>query len=150
MTDNKDTLNIDIATKMVRSVTTTAETLRHECNVLLNSIGLSDSQFRILRLLADTPDGLSQIRLSEILSVHRSHITGMIERMERAGWIARASRSDDRRVKTVTLTPAGRKLAHQGEEIYRVYMQRIADAFSPKDQAALNELLTRLCNHLHI
>jgi DNA-binding MarR family transcriptional regulator len=39
-----------------------------------------------------------------------SNVTGVVDRLERAGLVARGTAANDRRVKTLALTPAGREM----------------------------------------
>lgn len=71
---------------------------------------LSPSQFNILNLLTDQPAGLTQTELSRALIMHRSNVTGLVDRLERRGLLARHATAGDRRAWRVRLTPAGRRV----------------------------------------
>jgi DNA-binding MarR family transcriptional regulator len=70
---------------------------------------LSPSQFNILNVLRDHPDGWSQIDLSRQLIMHRSNVTGLIDRLEVRGLVQRQETPQDRRAYRVVLTAAGIK-----------------------------------------
>ena len=74
---------------------------------------LSPSQFNVLNLLHDQPDGCSQIELSRQLIMHRSNVTGLIDRLESRGLVKRRDNPTDRRVFNVLLTAEGRKLIRE-------------------------------------
>ena len=46
--------------------------------------------------------------IAEALACDASNVTGIVDRLESRGLIARATGADDRRVKTITLTAHGR------------------------------------------
>ncbi|MCX7019480.1 MAG: MarR family transcriptional regulator [Candidatus Sumerlaeota bacterium] len=46
-----------------------------------------------------------------------SNVTGLIDRMEKAGWVERAADTADRRVKRLRLTADGRRLIQRAEEV---------------------------------
>ncbi len=71
---------------------------------------LGPSQFNVLNLLADRPAGLTQAELGRALIMHRSNVTGLVDRLERRGLLARHARAGDRRAWRVQLTPAGQRL----------------------------------------
>ncbi len=71
---------------------------------------LSPSQFNVLNLLADQPAGLTQTELSRALIMHRSNVTGLVDRLEGRGLLARHDTAGDRRAWRVQLTPAGQRL----------------------------------------
>jgi DNA-binding MarR family transcriptional regulator len=71
---------------------------------------LSPSQFNVLNLLRLNPAGLSQTDLSRQLIMHRSNVTGLLDRLERRGLVTRRDVAADRRAYNVVLTPAGVRL----------------------------------------
>jgi len=82
---------------------------------------LGPSQFNVLNLLSDQADGLSQIELARLLITHRSNVTGLVDRLESRGLVARRDSVTDRRAYRVVLTDAGQKLLKQIlPEYYRV------------------------------
>src|SRR5688572_8662415 len=74
---------------------------------------LSPSQFNILNLLSENRAGHTQIELSRRLIMHRSNITGLVDRLESRGLVQRRAVAGDRRAYRVVLSPAGRKLLRQ-------------------------------------
>src|SRR5437879_5260892 len=88
----------------------TAENLWNASRVFFASWDLSPSQFNILNLLHDQPQGCTQIELSRQLIMHRSNVTGLIDRLESRGLVRRAENARDRRAFNVVLTSAGSKL----------------------------------------
>lgn len=88
----------------------TAEMLWNSSRVFFDQWNLSPSQFNILNLLHLNPNGCTQIELSRLLIMHRSNITGLVDRLEKRGLLQRKDSSTDRRAYKVVLTSAGRKL----------------------------------------
>ena len=88
----------------------TAETLWNSSRAFFAHWELSPSQFNILNLLDEAPEGFSQITLSRRLIMHRSNITGLVDRLEARGLVRRVENPTDRRAFNVVLTPAGRDL----------------------------------------
>jgi DNA-binding MarR family transcriptional regulator len=52
---------------------------------LLGQWGLSPSQFNLLNLVYDLPEGMTQTGLSRELMMHRSNVTGLVGRLEARG-----------------------------------------------------------------
>jgi DNA-binding MarR family transcriptional regulator len=71
---------------------------------------LSPSQFSVLNLLRGVSDGFSQTELSRALVMHRSNVTGLVDRLEQRRLVARRENAADRRAWRVVLTPAGTAL----------------------------------------
>jgi DNA-binding MarR family transcriptional regulator len=88
----------------------TAETLWNSSRVFFARWNLSPSQFNVLNLLYEQPEGCTQISLSRRLIMHRSNITGLVDRLEARGLVQRKEIPGDRRAFNVVLTPAGKKL----------------------------------------
>ena len=96
----------------------TTEALWNASRVFFDQWELSPSQFNVLNVLRGKPEGVAQIELSRMLIMHRSNVTGLVDRLERRKLVMRKDNPSDRRVYHVSLTAAGRKLL---EEILPVY-----------------------------
>jgi MarR family transcriptional regulator, organic hydroperoxide resistance regulator len=81
--------------------------------------------------------------LAAVLACDNSNVTGLIDRLEARGLVARQPSSEDRRVKHVMLTAAGRRLRKR-------MLDRVArpvpgvDGLSVAEQRQLRDLLRRL------
>jgi DNA-binding MarR family transcriptional regulator len=91
----------------------TSESVWNASRLFFVKWDLSPSQFNILNLLHETPGGFTQIQLSRLLIMHRSNATGMIDRLEARGLLARKPIPGDRRAHRVVITTAGRRLVNQ-------------------------------------
>ena len=80
---------------------------------------LSPSQFNVLNLLEGNPSGLSQTELGRQLIMHRSNVTGLVDRLEKRGLVKREDAAGDRRAYRVMLTPGGGRLL--GEVLPRYF-----------------------------
>jgi len=88
----------------------TSEQVWNASRVFFAQWDLSPSQFNVLNLLSDTPEGLNQSELSRQLIMHRSNATGLIDRLEARNLLQRKPIAGDRRAHSVVLTKAGRNL----------------------------------------
>ncbi len=91
----------------------TAEALWNGSRLFFARWELSPSQFNILNLLHGQPEGLSQIELSRQLNMHRSNVTGLVDRLESRGLVKRQESPGDRRVYRIVLTPRGVRLVRE-------------------------------------
>lgn len=96
----------------------TAETLWNVSRIFFARWDLSPSQFNVLNLLYEEPGGCTQIELSRRLIMHRSNVTGLVDRLEARGLLQRQDSLTDRRAFNVVLTPAGKKLVRQIQPHY--------------------------------
>ena len=74
---------------------------------------ISPSQFNVLNLLRGRENGVTQMELSRELIMHRSNMTGLVDRLEKRGLVERRANPDDRRVWRVMLTDKGRILVRK-------------------------------------
>jgi DNA-binding MarR family transcriptional regulator len=77
-------------------------------------LGLTPQQAHLLCVLLGAPLGMTE--LSRILSIERSSLTSMVDRLERRDLVARIANPVDRRACQIELTPAGRALAHDAHD----------------------------------
>ncbi len=125
----------------------TADTVWNASRVFFERWDLSPSQFNVLNLLHLNPDGLSQTDLSRQLIMHRSNLTGLVDRLEKRGLVARREVAADRRAYSVVLTAAGIRLLREilpryYEEAARVWdrlpARRAAELIADLQQVAQN------------
>ena len=104
--------------------------------------GITDAQFNVLMILWDYRDrALRQHQLADLLVVNRASAGGVVARMERAGWIVRATDEADARARLVRLTPAGiAKL----REVRGPYYRLLARVFRASDGKALGDQMAYL------
>lgn len=138
------------AHETVISIVLTGGRLTKEGDRLLRPFKLTDSQFNVLMLLKHQsgPDGMSQTKLGKMLLVNRSNVTGLIDRMEQAGWVERVDEADDRRVKRVRLTNSGRKLLEKAEKAYFKRVEEVMGPLEPGQIQALTRLLAEIRSRL--
>lgn len=119
----------------------TADAFLRESKRLFRPHGLSGAQYNLLNVVARSPGGLSQRELSDHLVVDRSNVTGLIDRMEAAGWVRRTDDPADRRVYRVLLTAAGRELWEKVTPQYHDVVRQVTHGLSARQmQEALAAL----------
>ena len=119
----------------------TADTIWSASHTFFERWKISPSQFNVLNLLHSQPEGLSQIELSRQLIMHRSNVTGLVDRLEQKGLVTRKELPNDRRAYRVVLTKSGTSLLAEILPDYYRGAERIWDGFSTK---RLNEFIEGL------
>ena len=129
----------------------TATLLIKETQRLLHPFGLTDAQFDVLMMLdTQSDDGmLNQTELSAMLLVNRSNITGMIDRMEQAGWVRRMPDAGDRRINRIVMTDSGKTLLESARKEYIDRVDEITSILSIPEENTLCEVLERIRMQLH-
>ena len=92
--------------------------------------------------------GLDATRLSALIAFDRSTIGGVLDRLEAKEWVLREPSPDDRRVKLLRLTSAGRALLDRVEPAVLRVQERLLEPLSPGDRATIVRLLGEL-THVH-
>jgi len=125
----------------MRELTNQVSLLNHQVG---NRLELKDVDLDCLDLIArDGP--LSPSALARRAGLHPATITGILDRLQRAGWVARERDPDaaDRRAVTVRVRP------DRGGEIYRLYagmnsaLDGICAGYSEPELAVLADFLRR-------
>lgn len=103
-------------------------------------VGLTIADFEAVRYLAEegpVPAG----RIAEAMRITSGAVTGLVDRLERAGWVERARHEIDRRQVVVKLAPARRELI----DADRALRDRLlGEALADLDDAAVHETAARL------
>jgi DNA-binding MarR family transcriptional regulator len=103
------------------------------------SFGITEAQFNALMILRDYRQArLRQHELAELLVVNRASMGGVIDRLERNGWVRRETDPADRRASFVLLTEAG---VAKLDEVRVPYYRLLAAAFEGMPRTELLAVL---------
>ena len=109
--------------------------------------GLTGPQLTVVKMLEALGD-LSLSRLSEKIRAQNSTVTGIVDRMEVGGLVARTRSATDRRVVHIKLTEKGAELAAE-VKVEPIAILRDALASLSRDEARdLLRILTKLANRV--
>ena len=98
----------------------TADALGQEAEQLTKSIGLTATQYNVLRILRGAgSDGLPCRGIGERMISRDPDMTRLLDRMEKGGLITRARQKDDRRVVETQITEAGLTLLQKLDQPMR-------------------------------
>jgi DNA-binding MarR family transcriptional regulator len=114
--------------------------------------GISGSQWGVLReLYRAEQEGRAGLRLTDLgdrLLVRPPSVTGIVDRLERAGLVVRDGAPDDLRAKLVALTEKGRQLVGRVLPVDGEQIGDVLGCLSPAEQDRLCRLLSRVGLHL--
>jgi len=108
--------------------------------------GLTINDFEVLLLLARAPERrLRRVDLAQKTLLTPSGITRLLDGLERAGWVERASCSFDRRVVYAVVTDAGLATLRAAAATHFAQVEELFEArFDADELASLTSLLARL------
>jgi MarR family transcriptional regulator, 2-MHQ and catechol-resistance regulon repressor len=116
--------------------------------------GISVSQWAVMRTLHRARgEGRAGLRLTDLgdrLIVRPPSVTGVVDRLQRMGHVARAASPTDLRVKYVSLTPQGVQLVERVLEGFGTQVQSVLAGLGAGEQRNLRQLLDRLGGHLEL
>lgn len=119
--------------------------LERNANRFAEEHGLTMPQWMALGCIGHC--GVEGIRHSELgsrLMLSKAPITGVVDRLERAGYVRRTPDASDRRVSRVTITQSGEAVWKQVRGTLRERSIQLCDCLSAKEQETLVSLLARL------
>ncbi|MFW6720723.1 MarR family winged helix-turn-helix transcriptional regulator [Streptomyces sp. MAR4 CNY-716] len=104
--------------------------------------GLTPQQVQLLCALSSGPVGMSE--LSRWLRLGKSGLTGLVDRVERRGLVARTPDADDGRACRIALTAAGEELAGRAHAEVTARIAGMAAGLAAGERAALTDAVTRI------
>lgn len=103
---------------------------------------LSLTQLRVAGILRDRR--LRMAELADYLGLEKSTLSGLVDRAEKRGLIARAPNPDDGRAIDVFLTKEGLELAERLQEQFQEAMTPLTAKLDPSERQRLQDLLERM------
>jgi DNA-binding MarR family transcriptional regulator len=106
----------------------------------MDDSGLSFSQVNTLMRLHFT----GQVDISNVgeqLGISNAAASQLVERLVKMGLLERREDAVDRRVKRLTLTPAGHALAEKLVDIRRNWMEKFTDSLTPQQRDSISDAL---------
>ncbi len=130
--------------KIVRSLNLESKSIQKE-------FGLSITQLMCLGHLQHCPGYQSTHKeLMRLLSLNSSTITGIINRLEKRGYMVRLPKSGDKRVTYLTLTASGIKLLEETPNILHDRLAQKLKTLSDKDLQLVSDGLDIIINSMQI
>lgn len=107
--------------------------------------GLTGSTFNVLMFLDSSPEErVPMSTLSDNLLVSRANITGLIDSLEKRGYVLRRPDTSDRRVVHAEITKKGRAVLHKLLPVHFRAVETMLEGLSHEEKTSLVELLARI------
>jgi DNA-binding MarR family transcriptional regulator len=97
---------------------------------------------RLLSVLRDREPTMNE--LARLLDLDKSSVTGLVDRAERRGLVARVPSPADKRAVLVRLTNEGRLLVSTAAALFAADVTALLGQLAPRDRAALSRLVSKL------
>ncbi len=108
---------------------------RREIDVRMRGFGLTDATWRPLYYLGRFGDGMRQTDMAAALAIEGPSLVRLLDALERQGLVERHAEPEDRRVKTLRMTPAGKATYQQLEVVYTGVSERLLSEVSDAELA---------------
>jgi len=113
----------------------------------LKEHGLGRSQWQVLSCLAKAGE-LSQRQLQSALLVEPATLTGIVDVLAEKGWVDRTEGREDRRVRMVRMTSAGKRrfstIENPVERVATLILEGVNDAERERFSRTLTRMITNL------
>jgi DNA-binding MarR family transcriptional regulator len=138
---------VPVAIAPTARVARVARLLRRAFDEELQSLPLTAPQLGLLNRLR-TEDGLVQAELGRRMCIEAATLTGMLQRLESAGWVRRDSDERNRRLQRVWLTAQTRAAIPEITRIQERHRARALAGLSAEQLASLEAALMRIEENL--
>jgi MarR family transcriptional regulator, organic hydroperoxide resistance regulator len=112
-------------------------------------LGLTIPQRLSLLLIGRNP-GILASELAAVLHLHRGTLSGVLRRLETAGYVARTIDASDARRAGLTLTAAGRRVNRRRAGTFEDAVRRVLGSTLASERAAAEHVLARLAGELRV
>ncbi len=138
----------DLDTLVIHNLLRTHGRLHPLVEADLRRRDLTAAQLNALLVLRGAGEGRLRMReIGERLVVTKANVTGLVDRLERAGLVARGAHRD-RRATLVGLTDAGREAIDRAVPAHARLLARVTEGLSEREKRTLIRLLTKLRKRL--
>ena len=104
---------------------------------------LTQVQYAALEAIYENP-GADQAQVAELIGYDRATIGGVVERLEKKGWIRRVVSEHDRRARELSLTAKGNSTRLRLQPIVKDLQKDILQPLSSKEQEVFIQLAARV------
>lgn len=122
-------------------------TMRNAFDEQLSDYNLSTSQFEILGYLYHN-EGMEQKQLQKCTGVRAATLTGLLDKLEQRGLVAREAADYDARAKIVKMTPQGNTFFAQLFDVMHQFEDRMMAGFSPAERSLFVDWSQRIAKNL--
>jgi DNA-binding MarR family transcriptional regulator len=121
----------------------TSDQLHNRFGKLFREFGLTGSQYNVLRILRGEGAPMPCLEIASRMIQVVPAMTGLLDRLEAQGLVARERSAEDRRVVYVELTPKGSALLTKLDEPVMGLHRRLMGHFTKRELTELNRLLEK-------
>ncbi|MGA6925261.1 MAG: MarR family transcriptional regulator [Desulfosarcina sp.] len=139
--------DLEIDEKVMVALVKASELYKKDCDAIYKNYGLTFSQYNVLRVLNNSPDGQNSVTTaSKIMLVSSPNMTGIAKRLEKRGFIIRKNDASDERVTLLEITPKGKTVLVNIRATHNENIRHYISGFSEQEKKRLLEDLKQIFN----
>jgi DNA-binding MarR family transcriptional regulator len=138
----------DIA-RIMQSLRRIFKAIQQYSEDVFKEFGVTGPQLWALRTIY-TQGALSMGELSRKMYLHISTVSGVVDRLERRGYVERNRQDSDRRVVRISLTAAGKRLVQRGPEAAQGQLLHGLESLSQAEVRVIRSSLERVVRLMEI
>ena len=132
------------ATECAMNLAFTADLMVKRITELVGPFDLSPASGLVLSMLADSEAAVAPKEIADKLIISRATATGLVNSLEKRGYVRRGQHPSDRRSVLVEITDSGREVADAFRPIVHQQQRQWFEVLSAAEQAQLIDSLQRL------
>jgi DNA-binding MarR family transcriptional regulator len=115
---------------------------------LISDLDISITQMKTLHALSECPREISVKEVSDRLNLSLPGASRIVDALLRRGWVERREDPDDRRMKRIGITDAGRDIIERIETARLAGLEQYADSLTAEQRSRLSAALSDLPHRL--
>lgn len=124
--------------------------LEKNANNALRPQGLTMAQVGALLALRDMPEGQCSLKeMEQILHVAQSTAAGIVVRLEQKGLVEGFGSSEDKRIKMVRITSAGKECCFQAEQSMEATEKKLMSGLTETERSIFYSLLAKVRDSIY-
>jgi DNA-binding MarR family transcriptional regulator len=150
---SKEKLSTNSATRSKESIRTWLRLLsceatieQHLRSLFRDHFSVTLPQFDVLSELEYASEPLSMSQLSNKLMVSNGNVTGVVDRLEKVGFVRRSRAEHDRRIQFIQLTSKGRREFKRMASRHEKWLDQLLSGLTVPDMRTLQKLLLKTRN----
>ncbi len=132
------------ATECAMNLVLTADLLTSQIAKLVQPFNLTPASGLVLSMLADSEAPLPPNEIASRLIITRATVTGLVDSLERRGYVQRRPHASDRRMTLVAITKKGCRVANAFRPVVHRHQREWFETLSEQEQKQLIGALHRL------
>jgi MarR family 2-MHQ and catechol resistance regulon transcriptional repressor len=135
----------DIANKTIIELQKTAEILEEIHNKFFNEFDISSTKFNLLVILYNASEaGMTLSEIGKEMLVTKANITGLVDRLEKQGYVVRKKHHGDRRKIIAVITHSGERFTEKVIKEYKVWSKEVMTILDDEEKSQLLYLFKKL------